>query len=75
MLSKEAWKTGNFQKMKTCSYSYSFKKKIALKIKRYLQVTAETSNCTYWKIFPQLSTDIRISLLIKVWFLVLKNLN
>ena len=62
------------KKMKTCSCSPSFKKEETFENQR-LVWQVYFSNFSSWNIFLYLFADMKVSVLIKHWFLVLKNLN
>ena len=78
ILSKEAWKTDNFQKKwKLACLALILKRRKLWKSKAIDKVTPETNNCIYWKIFPYLFAGMWISVLKKkfiYFFLISGNL-
>ena len=52
ILSKEAWKQVIHKKWKLAPIALVLKRRRFWKSKAINKVTPETSNCTYWKIFP-----------------------
>ena len=72
VISKKTQKTKT-KKWKLAPVAQVLKKKKLLRIKGYWQVYF--SNFSSWNIFLYIFADMKVSVLIKHWFLVLKNLN